>query len=146
MAQIKAICGNWKNATVQQWWLESVTTVHEQDDHINNYSDFTLPLLPLALDCNTYYRFSHSSLVARPEGMMCICCAVFSNSCLLAGTTLGLNFKMERKMFLHSLILNRLSTKITGMMNKCKKINVTILSILISYCVSRPFKHVVDLF
>ncbi len=34
------IFGNWKNATMQQWWFGSVTTFYKQSDHTNNYSTF----------------------------------------------------------------------------------------------------------
>ncbi len=34
------IFGNWKNATMQQWWFGSVTTFYKQTDHTNLYSIF----------------------------------------------------------------------------------------------------------
>ncbi len=34
------ILGNWKNATMQQWWFGSVTTFYKQSDHTNIYSTF----------------------------------------------------------------------------------------------------------
>ncbi len=40
------IFGNWKNATMQEWWFGSVTTFYKQSDHTNIYSTFRTVLCP----------------------------------------------------------------------------------------------------
>lgn len=38
------IFGNWKNATVQKWWLGSLAAFCWQSDHTNNYSFYSLTI------------------------------------------------------------------------------------------------------